>query len=72
SEFPNPCIVYDTDADFNYDYNVVITVIESSKLPLDPLTIIITVGTIAAIVSVIILIIVISNKRKKRAKEGYY
>lgn len=72
SEFPNPCIVYDENANFDYNYRVTITVVASSNLPLNLLSIIITVGTIAGLVSIIVGVVVFSNKRKKRVKESYY
>ncbi|MFX1354661.1 MAG: hypothetical protein ACFFGP_11910 [Promethearchaeota archaeon] len=76
SEFPNPCIVYNSTADFNYDYRVVITVLESTSSPLNLLAIVIIVGTIVGLVSIIVLVIVISRRNKKRTKkkmeEGYY
>ncbi|MFX1499225.1 MAG: transglutaminase family protein, partial [Promethearchaeota archaeon] len=72
SEFPNPCIVYNETANFDYNYQVAITVVASSNLPLNLVAIIITIGTIVGLVSIIIVVVVFSNRRKRRKKDTYY
>lgn len=69
SEFPNPCIVYNQLATFDYLYEAQITVIESNLIPLEefPFLFVIFIGVgVAAVLFTIILIIM------KRRKKNYY
>jgi len=70
SEFPNPCIVYNTLSDFDYEYRVKITILDSNTLQNDFLPFIIG-GVIAGVICIIVVVIM-NSKKKRKAKEMYY
>ena len=67
SEFPHPCIVYQELSDFNYQYSLKVTVLNTNLLPDYLLIWIIGLSSVAGIVIVVAL--VISSKRRKKRVE---
>ena len=72
SEFPNPCIVYQTPTNFDYTYQFKVTVLESNLLPSDDLFIFIVFIIIGVIIIVSLLAIVILVKKRRKQKKSYY
>ena len=70
SEFPHPCIVYNSLADFFYQYSVSITVIDTNLLPID-LTWIIIISISSGIVVMVIIIIIIKKRKKRKQIMSY-
>jgi len=70
SEFPHPCIVYDSNSDFSYQYSLKITVLETNLLPDYLLIWIIALSSIVGVI-LVVTYIVISRRRKKRIKWTY-
>ncbi len=70
SEFPNPCIVYQTLSDKTYQYSVKVTVINTNLLPDYTLIWIIIISSAAGII-IVVTLIVASKRRKKRVKWTY-
>ncbi|KKM63313.1 hypothetical protein LCGC14_1512740 [marine sediment metagenome] len=64
SEFPNPCIVYDKDSSFEFNYQVTITVIEANLTPLEPFPFIFIIFIVVGTSCVVISLSLIIRKRK--------
>ena len=65
SEFSNPLFSYTFGADYEYDYSVKISVIESNLTPRDSVPLLIIIIVPFGVVGIIAVIIVIKKKRHK-------
>jgi len=70
SEFPHPCIVYQSTSDKSYQYSLKVTVLGTNLLPDFQLIWIIALSSIVGVIFVVTYI-VISRRRKKRIKWIY-
>jgi transglutaminase-like putative cysteine protease len=71
SEFPHPCIVYQSLSECDFQYSYKVTVIDTDLSGLDPIWIIIIIVCISiGILVLIIILIKVSRRRKKQ--ESYY
>lgn len=68
SEFPHPCIVYDPDSYFTYQYTFEITVIDTNLQTPDFLTILIF-AIIIGIIIIVIVALIMSSKKKRKSEE---
>jgi hypothetical protein len=70
SEFPHPCIVYETTSDKSYQYSLKVTVLETNLLPDYLLIWIIALSSIVGVI-LVVTYVVISRRRKKRVNWTY-
>ncbi len=71
SEFSNPVFSYNSGAEYEFDYTIKITVIDSNLQPEDlfSLFVVIIVVVVVVVVVLIVLVIWIWGKRKKKSKK---
>ena len=69
SEFPNPCLVFETPTSFDFEYRFKVTATESSLSPNVQFPMLIIVGIIAAAVIAIVAIVLIMTIKGRRKKE---
>ena len=72
SEFPNPCIVYETPTNFDFVYQFKVTATETSLSPSDQFPMLIVIVVMAAIVIALVAIILPMTIKRKRKKEVTY
>jgi len=71
SEFPNPCIVYQSNAIYDYQYTLSIKAIETNLTPLN-LTLIWLISIPSGILVIAIITVIIIKKRRNRRVKTYY
>jgi transglutaminase-like putative cysteine protease len=71
SEFPHPCLVYEGDSSFDYEYNFKVVVISTNLHFPDFITIIIILIIIVAVIIVVVAIIIYTKKKRKSNRLSY-
>jgi len=71
SEFPHPCLVYQGDSSFDYEYNFKVVVIDTDLYFPDFITIIIILIIIVAVIIVVVAIIIYTKKKRKSNRLSY-
>ena len=71
SEFPNPCIVYESNSIYDYQYQLSIKAIATNLTPID-LTLILLISIPSGILVItIISVVIIKKRRNKQVKLNY-